>query len=117
MPKGITPDKPRPIHLVGRSSIISTLLEILDLTQSTDPRSWETAAIRLDEAADMARKVETDLERKAVEEAQAAGFKAPAADLLEVLDTLNPGAHHVLIVGSPVDAGFLGALQVHGRRG
>ena len=64
MPKGNSPFTMRTTESVARETITGLFLEVLDLTRSTDPRAWEMAAIKLDDAADAARTAERSLTRR-----------------------------------------------------
>lgn len=99
MPKGNTPTGPRHTEVVARESITHLLLEVLPLLRSDDPRAWETAGFKLDEAADMARITERELSRRAGSFAQA---HVPAS------------GHVVILSGSHVAPGFLSLLKAMG---
>lgn len=62
MPKGSSPTGHRATETMARETITGLFLEVLDLTKSADPRAWEQAAFKLDEAADAARFAEVLLD-------------------------------------------------------
>ncbi len=55
---------PRRTEVIARETILGLFLQVLDLTQSQDPRAWELAGQKLDEAADVARVAERELLRR-----------------------------------------------------
>jgi hypothetical protein len=119
MPKGSNQHGQGGAEAVGRQTITGFFLEILPMLLSRDPRAWEAAALRINEAKETAFRTSSALERAEIERAMAVGFQAPrpiSADLEEAWAALAPGLHRCRIHGSTVDPAFLGALRLHGRR-
>lgn len=117
MPKGNTTSPSSSPTEPGRRTVTGLLLEILPLLKSQDPRSWESAADRLEEAAAASRRMAVLLDHQDTENAQPS-TPSLAKALLETPDLLTSGPKTVtLICGSHVSPAFLGALTLHGRRG
>jgi hypothetical protein len=110
MPQGTPPIKPRNTETVAREHIVSTFLAVLELTTSKDPRSWELAAMKLDEAADAARLAERALAVRQECAAAPLTQECAAAPLTQsavhkfleyYLGDVRPGAHQVRVVSLP----------------
>lgn len=102
-------------ELAGHRTINDLLLEMAPHLASRDPRSWESASLLLDEMAAVARTTSARLRREALDPLPSRPGAA-AQDLEEALAKLKPGPHQVLQVYSTMDARFIGALLLEGRR-
>jgi hypothetical protein len=91
MPKGNS------IHPTGenpaRESILGIVTDLFPLLRSKDPRSWELAAMKLDEAADIARREEVAIIRRgsAVETAAPTEPRRPVCNDPRVVFIMAPG--------------------------